>query len=96
MLVIDHTYKQAESDGTYKYFTLRKKFLGKLDDFDSPEERSFEKRHLRAYMKNQDSFNWKGMRFQTQYGKQIIPLTEEEAKAQRKAIIELIAHASPA
>jgi hypothetical protein len=90
MLVIDKLYKETQTDGTVKYFTLRKKFLGKLMDFDTPSERKFEKRHLKAYLKNQDFFNYEGMRFKTQYGVSVIPLTEEDVKKQKDHIIELI------
>lgn len=94
MLVIDKIYKETQDDGTDKYFTLRKQFLGKLMDFESKSEAKFEKRHLKAYLKNQDHFNFEGMRFKTQYGVKLIEMTEEEAKAQKKQIIELIEEAN--
>lgn len=90
MLVIDKLYKEQQADGTTKYFTLRKRFLGKLMDFESKAEQKFEKRHLKAYLKNQDSFNYEGMKFKTQYGVKVIELTEAEVKAQKDHFIELV------
>lgn len=35
----------------------RRRFLGKIKDFESKEERSFEKAHLKAYLKGKTFFN---------------------------------------
>ena len=35
-----------------------RKFLGKLKDFDSEEERKFEQKHLRAYLKGKQYFKY--------------------------------------
>lgn len=89
-MIIDKLYKEKQADGTFKFFTLRKKFLGKLMDFDTKEEARFEKRHLKAYLKNHDNFTYDGMRFKTQYGVTVITLTEEEANKQKQDILDAI------
>ena len=89
-MIIDKLYKETQADGSTKFFTLRKKFLGKIMDFETKAEQKFEKRHLRAYLKSHDYFTFEGMKFKTQYGVSVIPLTEEEANSQKKHIIDIL------
>lgn len=35
-----------------------RQFLGKLTGFSSPEEKNYEQRHLKAYIKGQQLFNY--------------------------------------
>lgn len=35
-----------------------RRFLGKLTDFSSSEEKNFQQRHLKAYIKGQQFFNY--------------------------------------
>lgn len=41
-------------EGTKKKYT--RKFLGKIDGFENKQERDFENKHLRAYLKGNDRF----------------------------------------
>ncbi len=59
-------------------------------DFDTKEERKFENRHLKAYLKNQDYFTYDGMRFKTQCGVSLILMTETEALSKKQEILDAI------
>lgn len=101
MLVTEQLYKENG-----KYFILRRRFLGKLDNFNNRTEQAFEKRNLKAYLKGEDKFKF-GFKttednkripqwFDTAVGVQRIEITKEEAnkllkKNKKSTVEELVA-----
>lgn len=90
MLVVDKLYREDRPDGSKRYFMLRRKFLGKLEDFESNEERKFEKLHLKAYLNAHDNFKYKGVRFRTHQGVSIVDMTEKEVNKLMKRGVQPI------
>mgnify|MGYP001615716761 CR=1 FL=1 len=56
MITAEKIHEEIQKDGTTKYYLKTRKFLGKTEDFDTPEQASFEKAHLKAYLKGVGSF----------------------------------------
>lgn len=88
MTAIDTLHEEKQRDGSVKYFIRRRKFLGKISEFDTKEEERFEKKHLKAYLLGKESFisgyksNSKDARVpvwtKVKQGILLLPITEEE------------------
>lgn len=59
MITTEKVIEQLQSDGTIKYFIRKRQFLGKTDNFETNDERSFEKRHLKAYLNGDKEFRFR-------------------------------------
>jgi len=57
-LTFKTVYAEQDKDGNTAFFMLRRKFLGRLDNFFNVDERAFEKRNLRAYLKGKSIFTY--------------------------------------
>lgn len=58
-------------DKSREYFYTTKVFLGKLDNFDSKNDKAFEDRHLKSYLKGNERFQYKKSWFDVQKGVRI-------------------------
>src|SRR5690242_18676364 len=58
MLTKEKIYSRENKAGQIEYFVVRKKFLGKTEDFIDKMEERFEKKHLRAYLKGKSTFRY--------------------------------------
>ena len=89
MLYKERVFQRPDKDGKPEYFIVRRKFLGKLENFIDKEDKALEKKHLKAYLRGYTSFRhgYKTVNslrvpkwFNVQEGIAVIPISEEEAK----------------
>ena len=92
MLTFKKVYVEKAADETLSFFMLRKKFLGRINMFYNKAEQAYEKKHLKAYLKGNEQFQYgtkptqwgtkQPQMFTMAAGAEITYITEKQAKTE--------------